>query len=654
MAQKKEKKKQQQHQKEVINLELPFEPNKNIKLLISIAIAIISFALSFYYLIFAMDKNFGFGFPLDDPWIHLTFARNLVDYHSFSYFKNEMTTAGSTSPIYTLVLAVGFFIIKNEMILSYILGITFLVFSAIAFYRLSSFEFAKENYYALIFTGIFLIDKWLNFISLSGMETTLFIFILLATAYFYRKRDVVPFAVFLGLIMWGRPDGVTFIGAIAVDYLLARYFAKSDKSITLFDKKDLIKIGIISGAMILIYFGMNLMLSGSILPNTYTAKIVYYSAKSKEYFMKVEVWQYFTTGAYGIIMLGFIFSVLKMFYDLSKKKYNQNIIYIVFALALVFVYWFKMPYAHRFGRYMIPVIPFFILVSGIGFRDLFKLGGTYFKNRNFAIGLYLIVSAIILFYSVKGYYENKNEYAENCKYISDRQVAAALWIKNNTNENDIIATHDVGAIGYYCGRKIVDVAGLVTPELITKINDKNYNSFLTEYLKKSGVTYLAFLREWYRVVNQNPLFSTIEVSNFETMEVFKFIPDKTHILSAEAKDRNMYAIEMMGKRSPQAVQQALQVLQGSINADPQSSFTYYLLANAYIMLNDKNNFEKNMSKALEIFPEYKEALFQCGNYYRSVNKTDEAKSYLERYLKIAPDDKKALELYKSIDTVKVK
>lgn len=360
MAQKKDKKKQAQ--KEVINFELPFEPAKNIKLLIFIAIAIISFALSFYYLNYAKSQNNGFGFPLDDPWIHLTFAKNLVDYHSFSYFKNEMTTAGSTSPIYTLILAAGFYVTQNEMVLSYILGIAFLILSGIAFYKLSSLEFDKENYYALIFTGIFLVDKWLNFISLSGMETTMFIFILLVTAYFYKKRKAVPFAIFLGLIMWGRPDGVTFIGALVVDYLLARYFAKTDKKIILFNKTELVKIGIISGAIVVIYFGMNLMLSGSIMPNTYTAKIVYYSAKSKEFFMKVEVWQYFTSGAYGILMIGFIFSVLKMFYDLFKKKYNQNIIYIVFALALVFVYWYKMPYAHRFGRYMMPIIPFFILV----------------------------------------------------------------------------------------------------------------------------------------------------------------------------------------------------------------------------------------------------------------------------------------------------
>lgn len=652
MAQKKDRKKQVQ--KESMNLELPFEPTKNIKLLIFIAIAIISFGLSFYYLNFAMNQNLGFGFPLDDPWIHLTFAKNLVDYHSFSYFKNEMATAGSTSPIYTLILAVGFYLTNNEYILSYILGISFLILSVLAFYRLSSFEFGKENYYALIFTGIFLIDKWMNFISLSGMETTMFIFILIASVYFYKTKKAVPFAIFLGLIMWGRPDGLVFICALALDYFIAKYFSKSDKNIILFNKSELIKIGVISGAIVILYFIMNLMLSGSILPNTYTAKITYYVSKleTRGNFLKFEVWQYFTAGGYGIIMIGFIFSVLKMIYDLFKKKYNPNIIYIAFSFALVFVYWLKMPYAHRFSRYLMPIIPFFILASGLGFRDLFKLLGGYFKNRNFTVGLYLIISAVILFYSVKSYTENKELFATECKYINDRQVAAALWIRNNTNENEIIATHDVGAIGFYCGRKIVDVAGLVTPELITKINDENYNEFLTDYLKKANVSYLVFLNEWNRVVNQNPLFTTANKLPPEVMEIYKFIPDKTRILNKRVNSGiNTINYNLLPARR---YNEALNILNQCVPMDPQSSLTYFMMAQIFGVNKDYNSFEKNLKKALEIFPEYKDALFQYGNYCKSLNRTDEARNYMDRYLKIAPDDKKAQEIYKSLDTVKVK
>jgi len=651
MAQKKDIKKQTQ-KAQTVNLELPFEPAKNIRYLIFAAIAVVSFGLSFYYLNFAKSVNNTFGFPLDDPWIHLTFAKNLVDYHSFSYFKNEMATAGSTSPVYTLILAAGFFIFKNEMVLSYILGIAFLIFSGMAFYKLSSFEFGKENYYALIFTGIFLSDKWMNFISVSGMETTMYIFTLIAAAYFYKTRKTIPFAVFLGLILWGRPDGLTFIAAIVLDYLIAVYFSKSDKSVKLFEKSELVKIGIIFAGIMILYFIMNLALSGSILPNTYTAKIVYYSSKSREFFMKVEVWQYFTSGGYGIVMAGFVFSILKMLYDFSKKKYNGNIVYIAFAFALVFVYWLKMPYAHRFGRYLMPIIPFFLLVSALGYRDLIKILGSYFKNRNFAVGLYIFIAAMILYYSVNTFIAGKKDYADECKYIADRQVAAAMWLKENTKEGDIVATHDVGAIAFYSGRKIVDVAGLVTPELISKINDENYNDFLVEYLKKENVSYLAFLNEWNRVANQNPLFTTINTLPPEVMEIYKFIPDKTKLVGKRVNSGiNTVMYDLLSNKR---YNDAYQVLTQCTTIEPNTSLLYYMLARLNVIFKDMNNFEKNILKAVEIFPEYKDALNQLGSYYKSVNKNAEAKIYLGRYLKLAPEDKKAQDIYNSLDSVKVK
>lgn len=645
---------EQKKQAEIINFELPFEPDKKFKTIIYASISVIAFALAYYYLAVAKSVNGYFSFPLDDPWIHLTFAKNLAQYFSFSYFKNEMATAGSTSPVYTFLVAAGFVVSNNEMIISYVIGILFFILSGVYFYKLSGFDFAKENYFALLFTAIFVADKWMSFISVSGMETTMFIFTLIAAAYFYRKRNTAVFAVFLGLILWGRPDGVTFIGALAVDYFFAVRFSKTDKTIKLFSKNDFVKIGIIAGAIVVLYFIMNFVLSGSLLPNTYSAKLTYYSPemKSRSEFLKLEVWDYFTSGAYGILAVGFIFSAVKMLYDLAKKKYNPNILYVLAVFALIFVYWFKLPYAHRFGRYLMPAIPFIILASGLGFREMSIIAGKYFKSKNLANGFMILVSAVIILYSFLNYNENKTTYAGQCAYIHDRQVVTAMWIKENTKPEDIIATHDVGAIGYYSDRKIVDVAGLITPELITKINDKNYSTFLMEFLKNNNVSYLAFLREWYRVVNQNPLYTSINKEPIEFMDVFKYEPGKTYIINGEANSIIMSAQDMLGRRSPQ---QALQYLQQALRVEPNSSYTYLMLAYAYSGMRDNANAEKSLKKALEIFPDFKEALLLSANFDKQTGKRDEAVKSLERLIKIDPQNKAALDMLKSVsDTTQTK
>lgn len=637
-------KKQKQQVKTQVSFDTSFvyEPNQTIKTAIYAGIALISFLLSFIYIYSANGANHILGFPLDDPWIHLTFAKNLVEYGSFSYFKNEMATAGSTSPIYTLLLAAGFLITSNEMILSYVLGIAFFVLSSVFFYKLSSYDFAKENVYALLALVIFVVDKWMNFVSVSGMETTMFIFILIATAYFYRQKKVIPFGIFLSLIMWTRPDGVAFIGALAVDYMLQNHLSKSDTTIKLFTKQDFIKIGVIASIFLALYFIMNLSLSGSLLPNTYNAKLTYYAPefRSRTEFLKYEVWDYFTKGSYGIIMIGFFGGLYFTLADLFKKKYNGNFLYLIFIAAFVFIYWYKLPYAHRFGRYLMPIIPFMIIVSSIGFRDIFKSLGGFLKNRTVAVYGTVFLLLIIAAFSFNNYLENKENYITECKYINDRQVEAAKWIAANTNENDIIATHDVGAIGYYSKRKIVDVAGLVTPELITKISDANYVDEMKQYLNKNGVTYVAFLREWYRVVNQNPLFSTQDISPMEIMEIFKYTPNSTNILSKMSNGIIMEVQNRISSRNPQQLQNAAQLLNRTLQIDPNSSLTYFYLGIVSLMNNDAKNGETFLLRAVEIFPDYKDALLQLGILYKTNKQYAESKKYLEKYLTLNPTDQK--------------
>jgi arabinofuranosyltransferase len=647
MAKKKTTVKKEPVRKLSVNFESGFQPNRNQNFILYSIVAILCIFLSYMFISYAGSVNKVESFPLDDPWIHLTFAKNFAEYQSFSYFKDEMVTAGSTSPVYTILLSIGFLVTSNEFLLSYIFGIGFFILAVILFYKLCLFDFPRETLVALGAAAIFIFDKWLNFIAVSGMETTMYIFLLIACLYFYKKRKVVPFAITLALTFWTRPDAVAFIGVIALDYIYCIYLSKKDKSVKLFSKEDLIRLSVIAGIIFVLYFLMNILLSGSLLPNTYNAKLTYYSPefRSRTDFLRVEVWDYFTSGGYAFIMAGFITGVLRVIPDIKNKKYNPNLIYILFIIALIFIYWLKLPYAHRFGRYLMPVIPFFIIVSISGFRQVAIWFAGYLQSKKAGVVLmYIVITAIIIF-SVSDYNGNKKNYAAECKYIYDRQIEAALWIKNNTAPDDIIATHDVGAIGFYSERKMVDVAGLVTPELIRRINDPDYNIFLNDYLKQHNVKYLVFLREWYRVVNQEGLFSTYGKLPPEVMEIYEFIPNETHIVSSEVRSLLMYAEEMLNQRN---AQQALAALNRAAALDQKSSYTFFLMSFAYSLLNDAGNMEMSLLKAVEIYPEYTDALLNLANIYIIQNRNEDAEIFLNRILKYDPQNENAKDLLQKL------
>lgn len=630
-------------------LEVSLKLNNKAKLIIIIALIILSIALPVYYVSYAYSVNHENGFPLDDPWIHLTFARNLVEYGSFSYYKNEIVTAGSTSPLYTLMLAAGFLVTKNEMILSYVLGILFFAISAFVFYKLSELLFTKEIWLAIAASLVFVLDRWMNFISVTGMETTLFILLLIAAFYFYRKRNAVLTGLMLGLLFWTRPDSVAFIGAITADYIIFMYFKKKSpkkNEIEPFEKKDLIKAGIVFAVLLIAYFAMNLHLSGSLLPNTYEAKLTYYTPefRSRTEFLKEEVWDYFTESSYVLFIVPFIIAVIKILGDSFKSRYNTFLLPVIFIFAFIFIYWYKLPYAHRFGRYLMPIIPFYILTFIYGSRVFFKYLYGLFKDRNTVNGLNFIFLGAVIIYSASSCYENKNVYQDQTHHIAIRQVATAKWLKNNTPEGSIIATHDVGAIGYYSDRKIVDVAGLINPEFIKKLNTKDFARFMTEQMVKEHVDYIAFLREWYRVVNQTPLFTTGD-QNFEIMDVFKFDARKTHILSGDVNGMNNYSLQMIRQRQ---YMQAISVLTQAVEKDPKSSLSFYYLAFAYSYLGDASNSEKYLKAALELYPDFSEAATALIETYKKEGRLSDARTSAENYLKINPSDTTMVKILKSL------
>jgi hypothetical protein len=73
-------------------------------------------------------------------------------------------------------------------------------------------------------------------------------------------------------------------------------------------------------------------------------------------------------------------------------------------------------------------------------------------------------------------------------------VDTAHWVATNTSSEDIIAVHDIGAIGYFSQRQIVDLAGLVSPEVAPFIRDE---AKLAGYLDERNVSFLVIFPDWY-------------------------------------------------------------------------------------------------------------------------------------------------------------
>ena len=166
------------------------------------------------------------------------------------------------------------------------------------------------------------------------------------------------------------------------------------------------------------------------------------------------------------------------------------------------------------------------------------------------------------------------------------------------------------------------------------MNTKEFVEFVEEQLKKQNVSYIAFLKEWFQVVNQTELFTAGE-KDFEIMKVYKYNPDKTHILSNETNGGIAYVNQLIAAKQ---YQQAFGVIKQVIAMDPSSSLSYYMAAYLNAALKDQAAAEKNLMKAIELYPDYKDAVVSLSSLLKNQNRIPEAKNVLGKYIQNNPSD----------------
>ena len=181
--------------------------NHNLLLILGgIIVQIIYLGISF--------KFFGIGFPLDDSWIHQTYARNLVEYGGW-FFIPGILSAGSTSPLWTLFLTPGH-LFQTDFFYYWTFFISGILFigSSIFFQKLFEKLIGKTTKYP--WAGFLFLFEWHLVWSVnSGMETVLFIFIILSVFYYLLSkgdRNLWLLWILLGIVMFVRPDGLTLLG----------------------------------------------------------------------------------------------------------------------------------------------------------------------------------------------------------------------------------------------------------------------------------------------------------------------------------------------------------------------------------------------------------------------------------------------------------
>ncbi|HAY33146.1 MAG TPA: hypothetical protein PK536_08785 [Ignavibacteria bacterium] len=465
------------------------------------------------YLIFEYYFTDGkMGVPLDDTWIHFRFADNFINGYFFNYNPGE-PTAGTTSPFYVVILGISSLLIPNFIINSVFLSGLFYIFTCLIVYKISLLIFENSNikfsdsipvYFtpqklSLIISLLTVFAGRFAWAAMSGMETTLFTFFTLAGVYFhlndlrFNKFSVLPTFMFaLSSVL--RPEGMLIYSIYAFDVTLN--FIK-DKTF----KANILKFILFIFLFLLVtlpYLIFSYQISGHFFPNTFRGQGGGFSLiPNFNYLRIVSIFFLRDNFVTGILFFGFIFYYFKNYRTYFSDFKYLNLI-ALWAIFLPLVSSVLIPNWRHHVRYTMPLIPFVNIIAVYTLFTVFKKQ-YYRKLTNFLRPKTLTPVFLILF-SFIYYFVYAVALGKNVDNINSQQVKLAEWVQYNVRRNETIAVNDIGAITFLSNNRVIDMAGLITPEILryrTYSWDDNLDS-VNYLLKKNDVAYIIIYDHWFK------------------------------------------------------------------------------------------------------------------------------------------------------------
>ncbi len=383
------------------------------------------------------------GFPLDDSWIHAQFARNIATGRGFSFNPGERV-AGSTAPLYTFLLALLYPLTHEFVWTAKILGLLCQCGAAVLVLKTMLAWDSRARVRALFAALIVACSPALLWGALSGMEIPLYLLLVCAGLYFHAKGRPPLAMSCWALGVWVRPDGL-FLIALALILV----------------PKERVKSAVLAAAIVVPFLLFNLAVGGTLFPQTVGAKAHFAIEPVKRTWNLMRQWgalwgiPYTRTDELehpALLLAGLLAGA----WALRRKQPLLALYAIGLPLALSL---FRSEAASG-KRYILYVIPFGAILAAYGFDFLSRK----LLRERAVTGL--IVAAVITMAWQGAYLARKaTTYGWNVQNIDKMQGYLGRLSRFLTGPGDRIATNDIGAIGYFSERTIIDLVGLVSPSM---------------------------------------------------------------------------------------------------------------------------------------------------------------------------------------------
>jgi hypothetical protein len=483
-------------------------------LLLALLLLAVILSSTAYFLVGQYETLGGTYFLIDDAWIHLRFARNLAEGYGFS-FNPGHPIAASTAPLWTIILAASYEVTGELILSTYFWGIVLFATTCFLVYRLVLL-ITNNSLLAAASATVTSLCPWLTWSALSGMEIMLSAALILTTIFLHLKyQDCNNWkgylgAVAAGLATFARPEAYVLFLAILIHRVTLSLLARENYRQTILVWLPI--AGAVFALIVLPYGLFSLKTVGSFLPNTYSAKVGNLgligaiqggSVDAIKLALFTNPRLYLVKFVQASVLISPVLAMalpLGILGLLRKDSYLLPLFLILFPLVVGMV----IP-ADRISwpwyRHMLNLVPIFVIVSLVGSHFLFEKVLSRVPRRAAPIqrslfGI-LIIAVGLLFFT--GQRKVGGSFVYHGVAMKTEHISMARWINQHLPPQAVIAASDIGVVGFYTQRFIIDTEGLITPGILGehRRNSPDKDKEVYQYLENTQPDYLVKFHKVY-------------------------------------------------------------------------------------------------------------------------------------------------------------
>jgi hypothetical protein len=440
------------------------------------------------------------GFPLDDSWIHLHFARNLAEGAGFAYNAGE-PVSGSTAPLWTLLLAAGAAVAGASPAMAKIVGVGCGIAAALVARR-AALAFGAPAPAALTAAVLLLWTGAMAWGALSGMEVTLAA-LLVASALLALARDATWTTALAGaLAALARPEALLLLPLLVVARPLTA--------------RRVLVFGLVAVAVLAPFVVFSYATVGRPLPATAAAKVeggllgwlagirepatVTWLTRPRDFGLEWLRWLFQT----HVLLPLALPAVAAAWWRAGRALGTVGLALVAHPLGMALLAPYRGP-AFQEGRYSIHLLPIAVVLLAV------LAAGTEWRPPRVALAAVLLAALVALAPAAE-------RYAWGVQNINAMQVHLGRWLDAHTARSATLAVNDIGAIAFFSRRPVVDLMGLVTPEILPYRREGEAG--LVRYIGQRCPDYVVIFPTWFpRLVERRDLLSPVYAVRLERNEV---------------------------------------------------------------------------------------------------------------------------------------